>query len=156
RIVALCTPVHLTLSLYERGLPMDDAFARRDSKWNELAALVDETHWHCHGVAGSELQLHVRRIHDGLRAEPMPVGAEEDVPPAPAQEYTIRRFAPCDAAAVGRAFYLTYGYAYDLSAVYSPQRLVELNESGSYLSIVAVAADGEIVGHYALAREGDA
>jgi hypothetical protein len=156
RIVASCTPLQLALSLYERGLPMDDALARRDSKWDELSARVDEAHWRCHGTAGSELRLIVRRIGGTPRGEPAPVRQKDDVPAAPVQEYTVRRFQPRDAPGIARAFYLTYGYAYDLSDVYSPARLVELNESGSYLSIVAATGEGEVVGHYALAREGDA
>jgi hypothetical protein len=156
RIVAACTPAHLELSLFERGLPMDDAVARRDPRWNELCAGVDAAHWRCHGAAGSELRLIVNRTH--LADEPANAAhsAEEDVPLAPEQEYTMRRFVPGDAIGIARAFYLTYGYAYDLAAVYDPQRLVELNESGSYISIVALASDGEVVGHCALARDGGA
>ncbi len=154
RVVARCTPLALSFSLFERGLPMDDSLATRDTRWSELAALVDGAHWHLHGTAGSELRLIVN--HRGaLRAGAARTPVADDVEPAPEQEYEVRRFRPADAAGVARAFYLTYGYAYDLAAVYDPARLVALNEKGSYLSIVAVAADGEVVGHYALAREGD-
>lgn len=152
-VVAACTPLHLALSLFEHGLPIDDALAQRGSKWSELSDAVDEAHWHMHGTAGSELRLVVNRPHGvPLAAEPP---KEEDVPLAAAQAYTVRRFQPKDAPGIARAFYLTYGYAYDLPAVYVPSRLVELNESGRYVSIVAVAAGGEVVGHYALARDGD-
>jgi hypothetical protein len=154
RLVASCTPADLKLSIFERGLPVDDAFARRDPRWSVLRACVDAAHWRLHGVAGSELQLTVNRsfaeIEPGA-ASP----AEAAVPLAPPQEYAIRRFQPADAPGVARAFYLTYGYAYDVSAVYVPGRLIELNESGRYISIVAVTADGDVVGHYALSREGD-
>jgi hypothetical protein len=156
RIVASCTPAHVTLSLFERGLPMDDAFARRDPKWNELTSDVDEVHWRSHGSAGSELRLRIDRPHAIAGAETEPAATEEDgVRLAPAQEYVVRRFEPADAPGVARAFYQTYGYAYDLCAVYVPERLVELNASGRYVSIVAVTDGGDVVGHYALAREGD-
>jgi hypothetical protein len=155
RLVASSTPLHLTLSLFERGLPMDDALAQRNPKWNELANNVDAIHWRLHGTAGNELRLIVNRTHGILQDVPAPSIQEEDVPLAPEQEYTIRRFLPTDASGIARAFYLTYGYAYDMCAVYVPSRLIELNESGRYISIVAVAADGELVGHYALARNGD-
>jgi hypothetical protein len=156
RFVASCTPIHLALSLFERGLPMDDAFARRDSAWSALADDVDTVHWHSHGTAGSELRLGIERLHGVLRADASAITGEDDVPLAPEQEYVIRRFVPDDASGVARAFYLTYGYAYDLCAVYVPSRLVELNESGRYVSIIAVTNDGDVVGHYALARDGDA
>lgn len=154
RVVAACTPVHLMLSFFERGLPMDDALAQRDPKWNELVSGVDAVHWRSHGTAGSELRMVVNRSHVNSDSDPVPA-AEEEIPQAPQQQYTIRRFQPGDAPGVARAFYLTYGYAYDLDAVYVPSRLIELNESGRYVSTVAVTEEGEVVGHYALAREGD-
>ncbi len=154
-LVASCTAANLRLSFFERGLPIDDALARRNPRWNDLLDAVDSAHWSMHGAAGSELRLVVKRPpiarHDGAP----PQLAEDDVPLAPPQEYTIRRFLPADAAGVARAFYLTYGYEYDLPAVYEPARLIELNESGRYVSIVALSADGEVVGHYALSRESD-
>jgi len=156
RIVATCAPSNLTLAFFERGLPIDDALARRDPRWNEIVECVDTANWKLHGTSGSELRLVVNRPHgETASTEPAQRG-ETDVPLAPAQEYTIRRFAPRDAEGIARAFYLTYGYAYDFSAVYVPDRLIELNQSGCYVSIVAVTASGDVVGHYALARDGDA
>jgi hypothetical protein len=155
RLVAACTAAKLVLSLFERGLPMDDLYARRDPKWNELAGEIDEAHWRLHGTAGSELRLIVKRAHGIPEAVTMPGDDGEDVPLAPAQEYAIRRFEPGDAPGIARAFYLTYGYAYDFCAVYVPERLVELNASGRYVSIVAIDAAGDVAGHYALVREDD-
>lgn len=154
-LVASCTPAALALSFFERGFPMDDACARRDPRWRELGARVDSAHWRLHGTAGSELRLTVNRPN-GLIDRDAPPKAEKEPPLAPPQEYTIRRFEPGDAPGVARAFYLTYGYAYDVSAVYFPARLIELNDSGRYISIVALSAEGDVVGHYALARDGDA
>lgn len=153
-LVAVCTPLSLVLSLFERGLPVDDALARRNSSWSKLGSAVDEAHWCLHGTAGSELRLVVKRTH-GIAPTDVTPPREEDVPLAPPQEYTVRRFEPDDAPGVARAFYLTYGYAYDLPAVYVPSRLIELNESGRYVSIVAIDAAGDVAGHYALARGGD-
>ena len=153
RVVATVSPIEFTLSFFERGLPMDDAFARRSPKWNQLCEAVDSAHWFCHGMAGSELRLTVTR-EDGTRAAAACSPAEA-VSAAPQQEYTIRRFVPADAPGIARAFYLTYGYDYDLSAVYAPARLIELNRSHRYISIVAVAATGDVVGHYALVRDAD-
>lgn len=155
RLVAACTAAELVLSLFERGLPIDDLYARRDPQWNELTGEIDEAHWRLHGTAGSELRLVVKLTHGIAEAVDAPGDGGEDVPPAPAQEYTIRRFEPVDAPGVARAFFLTYGYAYDFCAVYVPERLVELNASGRYVSIVAVDAAGDVAGHYALVREGD-
>lgn len=155
RIVATCTPHALTLSLFERGLPMVDSQARREPRWSEITSKVDEAHWHSHGNAGSELRLRVERPHGLPMHEAPPQAGDEEAPLAPEQPYTIRRFERGDAPGIVRAFYLTYGYHYDIAAVYVPSRLIELNEAGHYISIVAVAQDGEIAGHYALQREGD-
>lgn len=152
-LVASCTPAFLSLSLIERGMPVDDALARRDPKWSQIGADVDAAHWICHGTGGSELRLKVSRRQSVDAPEAQAATNEASVPLAPAQEYTIRRFRDEDGVGVARAFYQTYGYAYDLPAVYAPSRLAELNRSGHYLSLVAVGASGEIVGHYALARE---
>ncbi len=158
RVVAANAPLDLTVSLFERGLPMDDALARRDSHWDEIAAGADAVHWRCHGTAGSELRFVVDRTSAPPNAaEAQPAAAEEAIPLAPEQAYAVRRFEPDDADGVARAFYLTYGYAYDMSDVYTPKRLVELNESGRYVSIVALTESGDVVGHCALARDnGDA
>jgi hypothetical protein len=154
--VASCTPLRLQIALVERGLPMDDTFARRRFRWSELTRAVETVHWCCHGTGGSELRLTVQRPH-AIAVTEMPARqAEEAVPRAPEQEYVIRRFEPSDAPGVARAFYQTYGYAYDLPAVYDPRRLTELNQSGHYISIVAVTAGDEVVGHYALARDAGA
>jgi hypothetical protein len=154
-LIASCTAADLRLSFFERGLPIDDAFARRDPRWNELLDSVDAAHWRLHGAAGSELRLVVKRSLMTHDLSPPQIPEEDDVPLAAPQEYAIRRFVPSDAAGVARAFYLTYGYEYDLPAVYQPARLVELNESGRYVSTVALSAAGDVVGHYALSRDSD-
>ncbi len=150
RVIALATPSELRIRIRERGLPLGGATARRDPVWERIAAKVDSAHWHTHGASGSELELVV--AHKPPDDQTPPPSAEE-VPLAPPQSYTVRRFQPVDASAVARAFYLTYGYHYDFPAVYEPRRLTALNAADRYVSIVAVGEDGEIAGHYALSRE---
>lgn len=151
RIVADSTPSELSVRIRERGLPVDSGDARRDPAWQLIAEKVDAMHWHAHGASGSELELVVNHGPRGTNETPLP--QNEEVPLAPPQTYTVRRFEPADAAAVARAFYLTYGYHYDFPAVYEARRLTALNAEDRYISIVAVGEDGEIAGHYALSRE---
>ncbi len=153
RVILQTMPDQLRVRIRERGLPLDSAGARRDPAWTQIAAKVDAMHWHVHGASGSELELVMNHAPSAQREEAPP--ASDDVPLAPPQEYSIRRFEPADARAVARAFYLTYGYHYDFPAVYEPRRLAALNASGRYISTVAVGQDGEIAGHYALSRELD-
>ncbi|HET6894791.1 MAG TPA: GNAT family N-acetyltransferase [Candidatus Baltobacteraceae bacterium] len=143
------TPAEFRLSLFERGLPLDDAAVARDPCWAGVLAGVDSAHWSLHGRAGSELQLTIVRPHGTADERPSPA-PQDEVQPAPEQTYTVRRFQPEDAAGVARAFYETWGYQYIFPAVYVPKRLIQLNASNAYISIVAVAESGEIVGHYAL------
>ena len=74
------------------------------------------------------------------------------MPLAPEQEYEVRLFQPDDALGVCRSVYRNYGNTYFHEACYFPERMVALNETGELASVVAVAADGEVVGHYALER----
>lgn len=148
-IVCRWTPAELCVSLVEHGMPIDDAVARRDPHWQDIIERVDRAHWKLRGRAGSELQLAVRRPHGITHAAAPPPDAES-VALAPEQTYTIRRFTAADAPGVARAFYLTWGYHYIFPAVYVPERLIALNTSNAYISMVAVAESGEIVGHYAL------
>jgi anti-sigma regulatory factor (Ser/Thr protein kinase) len=152
RVIVQAEPGELRIRIRERGLPLDSTQARRDPAWEKIATKVDAMRWHAHGASGSELELVVNHAPSETDAS---LPASDDVPLAPPQEYTIRRFEPADAPALARAFYLTYGYHYDFPAVYEPRRLVALNASGRYISTVAVGEDGEIAGHYALSREPD-
>lgn len=149
RLRAEATPAELRISLLERGAPLDEAAAMRDPCWENVLAGVDAARWILHGRAGSELQLEAGRPH-GITQENAPAAPQDGVAPARDQTYTVRRFKPEDAAGVARAFYQTWGYQYVFPAVYIPKRLIQLNESNAYISIVAVSEDGEIVGHYAL------
>lgn len=152
RIVATCTPEHLRISIFERGLPIDEAIAQRSGVWPRITGEVDEAHWRLHGKRGTELELAVARPPLATASPDIPTAAQDAVA-APPQTYTIRRFQPADAAGIARAFYLTYGYDYTFSAVYVPERLTALNSANDYISVVAVAEDGEIAGHYALRRD---
>jgi hypothetical protein len=143
------TPAEFNIAIADHGLPLDDEFARRDPRWPEILDRVDRAHWMLQGRRGSELHLAVCRPHGLAHVVDNPP-PEESVPLAPAQEYTIRRFQPRDAAGVGRAFYQTWGYHYIFPAVYVPKRLIQLNKNNDYISVVAVAENGEIVGHFAL------
>jgi len=116
---------------------------------------VDAAEWVNRGREGKELRLVRYRSHCDVTEQ---VGAEqleriaEDAPLAPEQEYTIRRFRPEDAVGVSRVIYRVYGYTYLHEDCYYPERIAQQNETGQLVSIVAVAADGEIVGHYAIER----
>jgi hypothetical protein len=53
---------------------------------------------------------------------------------------------------VARLVTLVYGETYYPRALYNPEEVVRLNETGKLVSIVALDPAGEVVGHYALER----
>ncbi len=137
RVILHSEASELRVRIRERGLPLGGVAARRDPAWARIATKVDAMHWHAHGASGSELELIVNHGPPQRESEAQP--PINDVPLAPPQEYTIRRFEPADAPAVARAFYLTYGYHYDFPAVYEPRRLIALNATGRYISTAQLA-----------------
>jgi len=145
----------LTLSLLERGLPLDDAASARDHRWSALLEAVDACGWRSHGTGGSELRMHVatKPPESGEATEDAidPHDSHEEPARAPAPHaYTYRRFEPEDAAQVVRIFYRTYGYHYTPSLFYDPRALARANAEGRYVSFVAEAENGEIAAHYAI------
>jgi hypothetical protein len=62
----------------------------------------------------------------------------------------VRRFRPEDAARVTRLVQAVYGDSYYPPALYDPQQIVRLNETGKLISILALDAASDVIGHYAL------
>jgi anti-sigma regulatory factor (Ser/Thr protein kinase) len=157
----------LTLAVRDHGLPIDatredddesPARASTSGGMDLIRRSVDSAVWVGLGRAGKELRLMKRlpteSVHAQLEATDTHVENEEDVPLAPEQEYEIRRFRPDDAVGISRVIYRVYGNTYLHDDCYYPDRLIALNESGELASVVAVDAEGEVVGHYALERPG--
>ncbi len=119
------------------------------------ADVVDELHWIGYGREGKAIQL-VKWLHDQHitdKAHPAALAPfKVDAPLAPAQEYTIRRMRPEEAIQVSQLMYRAYGNTYFNEDVYYPDRVAAHNAAGSVLSFVAVGADSQLAGHYALER----
>ena len=162
----ICQPesTRLILRLRNQGSPLDfsrrpeydpaRSEAHRAGRNADLAGQTfDETLWRNLGKEGQELQLVKFLATPRVDAEPPPV-----VPPAPAATpaFGIRRLQADDAPAVSRCMYACYGYSYVYDFVYYPDRLAALNASGELISAVAIAADGELLGHAALMCAGPA
>jgi hypothetical protein len=67
-------------------------------------------------------------------------------------DVTIRRLGPADAPGVTRLVTLVYQDSYYPRELYDPQLIVGLNDAGRLVSVVALNAAGEVIGHYALER----
>ncbi|MFO0898815.1 MAG: hypothetical protein U0836_15435 [Pirellulales bacterium] len=66
--------------------------------------------------------------------------------------YTIRRLCPADAQGVADCVREIYGATYVHPELYRPEEIVRLNETLELVSVVALDALGQVVGHYALER----
>jgi hypothetical protein len=78
--------------------------------------------------------------------------SEETSPQAINTKWRVRRFRPEDAAGVPRLVQAVYGETYYPPALYDPQEIVNLNETGKLVSILAVDAESNVIGHYAMER----
>lgn len=163
------TPTSLTLAICDSGLPFDQSLAPvyrppHDSDTEEVSLqglglslirhAVDEVQWASHGRQGKELRLIKYRSPadlTGIAAITTSIPPEEIA--SSASPITIRRMRPDEALRVAQCFYRTFGYTYE-EDLYIPERLIHLNETGEFVSVVAVVEDtGEVVGHVALVRE---
>jgi hypothetical protein len=72
--------------------------------------------------------------------------------PAALNGYTVRRLTPADAAGVTRLIELVYGSSYYPPDLYEPAQIARLNVDGRLVSVIALDAADEVVGHYALER----
>jgi GNAT superfamily N-acetyltransferase len=153
----------LELRVRDFGLPQDvDVLERqlhapspRITGDSPLLRAVDEVHWLAFGAQGKALQLikwlHTQNIADTSSPASL-ARADASVPLAPPQHYTIHRMEPEEAVQVSQLMYRTYGNTYLNEDVYYPERIVAQNAHGVVISVVALAADGKIVGHCALER----
>ncbi len=162
-------PLGFRIVIRERGIPFDPKTRREYSK-NKLqeefsaeglgtymmSELMDEISFHNNGREGKETHLvkylGSRSIEEYLPpAEIRQLKKEEAQGPAPGTaSYAVRLMKPEEAVEVSKCAYMSYGYTYTHESIYYPERIRQLNESGKLVSLVAVTAEGEIVGHIGL------
>ncbi len=68
----------------------------------------------------------------------------------PGQEFEVHRLQPEEAWGVVRCFYAIYGEYYPFDTYYIPDKLIQENEKGNVISVVARAKSGDIIGYSAL------
>lgn len=165
RVEVICEPTvrALEVRIKDRGVPIDPrhpgeyAPPKTDISSFHPEGLgiclrhhgVDEVHFRYLGREGNET-LVVQYLRS---ASAVPAPAEQPRPAVPADlRWDVRRMRPEDAIGVCRTLYGVYGYTYPVEAVYSPDRLIELNQGGEMLTVVAVTAEGEVFGTASLER----
>ncbi len=164
------TAATLRVGILDKGMPFDASMAPpyapptggdatkasiRGLGLHLIREAVDEVHWINHGRDGKELRL-AQHLPNTYLPTSLPHGQlgapDEKHVSVPAGDYTVRRFQPDDALGVARTIYRTYGGTYPIDDLYSPERIVALNERGELVSAVAVTDSGDVVGHTALKR----
>ena len=139
----------LRLRFLDTGIPTDEPFTAMLPEGLQVYLAeheLDEVRFRYLGREGNETIL-VRKF---------PVPPPERVPVSQAQldipadaDYEVRLMKPEEALEVARCIYTAYGYSYPVDAVYLPQRLRNLCDSGEMLTAVAVY-DGQIFGTMSL------
>ncbi len=171
KVVGEVTPGALTISIRDRGLPFDQTpepappppdpenpgpACLRDRGLSLIHQAADEVRWLNHGWEGKELRL-TKYLSGVCRLEPHPAAASglhhETTHEGPSQDYAIRRQRPEDSIQMARLMYRVYGYSYSDEDFYYPDHLAHDVETGKLAGVVAVAENGEIVGHVGVKRE---
>lgn len=162
-------PLGIKIVLKDKGIPFDPkqlpqydpdaALTERSTAGMGtflMKEVMDEVSYHNLGLGGKEMHLvrHLprRAVTDyfsaaELKAEEgprQPKVIEEKI------EYVARRLEPREAIEVSKCAYKSHGYTFFDDHIYYPERIVELNESGEMVSIVAVTKkDSIFMGHTA-------
>jgi hypothetical protein len=150
----------LRIEVADTGLPLTPAESRHAPS-RRLAALgfVDELHIRARGREGNlaECALRLEPLESDLGgervlAEDEPVVSEDEI-----AAVEVRPMEPGDALGLVRCVYRCYGYSYKDSLLYEPRHIAEALRDGRMRSVVAVTADGTVVGHCAafVERKGD-
>jgi anti-sigma regulatory factor (Ser/Thr protein kinase)/GNAT superfamily N-acetyltransferase len=162
-LIGELTSKALTLAVRDRGLPFDQTLdpetfcqlPRRGRGLSLIHQCTDEVQWINLGLEGKELRLKKNRSGVCLiEPPPAPAATRQHgaAPQAGPQHYTIRLLRPDDAIRVAQLMYRVYGYSYSNEDFYYPERLEHDLATGIHVGVVAVADDGEIVGHVGVMR----
>jgi RimJ/RimL family protein N-acetyltransferase len=150
----------LRIEVADTGLPLTPAESRHAPS-RRLAALgfVDELHIRARGKDGNlaECALRLEPLESDLGGEKVLDEDAQVVSEAEIEALEVRPMAPADAIGLVRCVYRCYGYSYKDSLLYEPRHIAEALRDGHMRSVVAVTADGDVVGHCAafVERKGD-
>jgi anti-sigma regulatory factor (Ser/Thr protein kinase)/GNAT superfamily N-acetyltransferase len=155
-VEVLSRPGRVVIAVEDQGLPFDYAPLRdaEDTALPEMLhhSFADEVRFINLGRGGNRVELIKHLPHGDIREE-LPEEVHHRVRDAPAApedvRLEIRMMQPEESAELSRCVYRSYGYSYDWDYVYYPDRIRELQEGGLMRSCVAVAPEGEFVGHLA-------
>jgi RimJ/RimL family protein N-acetyltransferase/anti-sigma regulatory factor (Ser/Thr protein kinase) len=148
--------VTVAVTVVDHRLPLR-AEQSRNLPSRRLLALgfADHLHVGFAGAAGNvaTCRLTMAAAHPGdtVRAEMAePDAPEPDAPESPGAQdgqVDVRLMTPADADGLVQCVFRCYGYTYPNPSMYQARAIRRQLESGSMISVVAVAPTGEVVGH---------
>jgi anti-sigma regulatory factor (Ser/Thr protein kinase)/GNAT superfamily N-acetyltransferase len=151
----------LVLSIRDEGVPFEPAteeescpsagageYSLRGVGLRMMRRVLDEVRFENLGRQGKMFRF-VKRLSCSAKPETCSFQPVEKAPP---QRYEICPMRPEDAIQVARIFWMAYGYSYKNENFYRPEGLLHLVGSGRLISTVALAENGEVVGHVGLLR----
>ena len=145
----------LHVEVHDRRLPLDPAEARA-SRARRLMALgfADHLHISADGPDGNVATFSVEPDEVELAAEGRALAEDcERASDEVAEGVVVRRMVDDDATGLARCVYRCYGYSYLDPMMYRPRQIRRALRAGTMRSVVAVTADGEVVGHIAVTFE---
>jgi anti-sigma regulatory factor (Ser/Thr protein kinase)/GNAT superfamily N-acetyltransferase len=159
-VYVLRRPGQVVIAVEDQGLPFDYAPLQEgsDTALPEMLhrSFADEIRLVNLGPRGNRVELVKHLPHADVREHLSEDEHHQTVRAPAAPEDTlleVRMMRPEESFELSRCVYRSYGYSYDWNDIYYPDRIQELQESGLMRSCVAVAAEGEFVGHLALTLE---
>lgn len=149
------TPSKMVVRFFEKGLPFDPttlphyspeqaAFTTEGLGIYLVQKVTDDITFRYLGQHGKEIILtkYLRHqqllIHDLIAKTPVDIDVTN-------VNYQIRLFQAKDSIPVARCAYRAYGYSYAATHIYDPAQLIDQNNTGSLISIVATDGNNEEV-----------
>lgn len=149
------TASKIAVKFFEKGLPFDPATLPHYSP--EQAAdnteglgiylaqkFTDDITFRYLGQHGKEIILTKYLKHQQLLIHDLVTKTPVDIDVTNIK-YQIRLFQPKDSIPVARCAYRAYGYSYAATHIYDPAQLIDQNNTGSLISIVATDENNEEV-----------
>jgi serine/threonine-protein kinase RsbW len=156
-VVVETRPARFVVAVEDQGLPIDWKRIEKEEEvgfgMRLIKAFTDEVRFVNLGHQGKRIEF----IKDFTRGRILTTEAEErDETPADETApldvpLSIRLMHPGDGAALARCLYRVYGYSY-MEYAYFPEKVRELIESGTQVSMVALNPDREVVAHQGYAK----
>ena len=159
-VYVLRRPGQVVIAVEDRGLPFDYVPLQNgsDTALPDMLhrSFADEIRFINLGRRGNRVELVKHLPHADVREHLSENEHHQTVRAPAAAEGTpleVRMMRPEESFELSRCVYRSYGYTYDWNAIYYPDRIRELQDSGLMHSCVAVTPEGEFVGHLALTLE---